>query len=677
YVAKLNASGIFQWARRAGGANDDRAQDIAVDAFGNVAITGYYGSDQASFGGTTLYNNGWWGSRDVFAAKLTTTGFWQWAIGAGSLALGNVDDWGDAVAMDGGGNILVAGNFGAGFQTRIAFGADTITSAPNGRNNIFLVKLSPTGICQWATQAGGTNGTGAITGLAADGSNNIIATGYFSGPDATFGSTLLANANSQTTYYKDVFVAKLAATGAWQWARRLGNVGEDAGRGAAVDPSGNIVVTGIFTGAVSIGATTLTKNGFGTDVYVAQLSPGGAWQWAAQVQGAYAIESRDITVDASGSVAITGSTIGYATFGNTTLFSYGDDFVARLGSTGVWQQVAVIGSRSGGTGTGTGFGVASDAVGNTVVVGTSGPITLGTTTLPSASGADVLVARLSWTPVPPQLSVYHLQTIGNLTQRLRLDRRAVGAIRVAADYSTSTLFKFARPNTQQLTVNVRENVTNTGNNAIAEVTGYISSITTYPDSIIAVYQHPARVDSATALRVLHVDILNTTNPAASIILDSYRLEVVRPPLLLVHGIWSTGVAAFPGLKDKLLADHLYDSESQIRYADYANDRSLAANAATFINHKKALLKGYADANISAAKVDIIGHSMGGLLARQYIQDNSAYNNDVNKLITLNTPHSGSPMANFLAFLPPPALAALAVTGHDPLAGAAADLRYNS
>lgn len=40
------------------------------------------------------------------------------------------------------------------------------------------------------------------------------------------------------------------------------------------------------------------------------------------------------------------------------------------------------------------------------------------------------------------------------------------------------------------------------------------------------------------------------------------------------------------------------------------------------------------------RVDIIAHSMGGLVARHYIQSNS-YNDDVSRLVTIATPHKGS------------------------------------
>lgn len=44
-----------------------------------------------------------------------------------------------------------------------------------------------------------------------------------------------------------------------------------------------------------------------------------------------------------------------------------------------------------------------------------------------------------------------------------------------------------------------------------------------------------------------------------------------------------------------------------------------------------------------SQVDIVAHSMGGLLAREYIESNY-YQNDVDQLVTLGTPHNGAPEA---------------------------------
>jgi len=48
-------------------------------------------------------------------------------------------------------------------------------------------------------------------------------------------------------------------------------------------------------------------------------------------------------------------------------------------------------------------------------------------------------------------------------------------------------------------------------------------------------------------------------------------------------------------------------------------------------------------DINCDKVDLVAHSMGGLVAREYIQSGQ-YQNDVDQLIFLGTPHKGSPQA---------------------------------
>ena len=235
----------------------------------------------------------------------------------------------------------------------------------------------------------------------------------------------------------------------------------------------------------------------------------------------------------------------------------------------------------------------------------------------------------------------------------------------------------ATPLPAYVELHIRENATNTSDDDVAHVTGYIGALKNYGDSITAVYHHPSFIHPLTRAQALHLDVVDVSDPDVGTVLASYRIVVVQPPLMLVHGIWSTGEAAFPGLKEDLVEAGLYERESQIRYGDYPNDRSIAEIEYRFIANKNALLQAYADDNISASKIDIIAHSMGGLVSRYYIQDNRNYRGDVNKLITLNTPHSGTQMANFAVLLPPPVSTIMAATKHDPTKGAVEDLRYDS
>ncbi|MDH3442922.1 MAG: SBBP repeat-containing protein, partial [Deltaproteobacteria bacterium] len=341
FVARYDASGLLQWARRGGGTGSDRGAGIAVDGSGNISVTGlFFGSatfGQGQAGQTTLTSAG---SDDIFVAQYDATGFLQWARQAGGTGL----DQGVSVAVDGSGNSYVTGYFSnaATFGQGQA-GQTTLTTA--GDRDMFVAKYDATGFLLWAKQAGGTGADRGFS-LTADGLGDVYVTGLFNG-SATFG---LGEAN-QTTLNSaggdDVFVAKLDFNGLLQWVTRAGGTGSEGGLGIAVDGLGNSHVTGYFSNAATFGLgepnqTTLTSAG-SRDYYVAKYGFNGLLQWAkgAGSGGTGSDQGLGVAVDGAGAVY----TIGYfgdnaaaasATFGlgevnQTTLTSAGstDIFLAK------------------------------------------------------------------------------------------------------------------------------------------------------------------------------------------------------------------------------------------------------------------------------------------------------------------------------------------------------------
>lgn len=115
----------------------------------------------------------------------------------------------------------------------------------------------------------------------------------------------------------------------------------------------------------------------------------------------------------------------------------------------------------------------------------------------------------------------------------------------------------------------------------------------------------------------------------------------RPPLLLVHGLWS-GQETW---SESPLIRQARNNSVRIFPGDYSE-----TNGAYFSVNRDEPAKPLLDAcesifkssEIAMRQVDYAGHSMGGLLGRNF---DTAYPGTINKFMGVNTPHLGSPLAN--------------------------------
>ncbi|WP_413429504.1 VCBS domain-containing protein [Synechococcus sp. Cu2B8-bc1011] len=370
FVAKLNADGSYAWATQAGGISTDIGTSITALADGSSLITGYF-QGSASFGETTLTTAG---GNDVFVAKLNADGSYAWATQAGGTGF----DYGNSITALADGSSLITGRFAGS----ASFGETTLTASGF---DAFIAKLNADGSYAWATQAGGIStdiGT-SITALA-DGSSLI--TGRFAG-SASFGETTLTTAGGN-----DVFVAKLNADGSYAWATQAGGTSNDEGFGITALADGASLITGWFTGSASFGETTLTASGF--DAFIAKLNADGSYAWATQAGGTSTDFGQSITALADGSSLITGRFFGNASFGDNTLTSagLGDVFIAKLNADGSYAWA----TQAGGTGFDYGYSITALADGSSLITGYfQGSASFGDTTLTSAGGEDVFIAKLN------------------------------------------------------------------------------------------------------------------------------------------------------------------------------------------------------------------------------------------------------------------------------------------
>lgn len=364
------------FSKRFGNSSDQSITAVAVDGGGNVLVTGSF-AGTVDFGGGTLTSAG---STDVFVAKLDSTGrhLWSGAFGDASAQAGT------AIAVDASGNVFVTGYFSGS----IDLGGATLTSA--GGQDVFVVRFDPEGNHVWSKSFGDGNDQRG-TGLAVDGSGNLVTTGVLYG-SINFGGGVLTSAG-----LGDVTLAKLDANGNHVWSKRFGDAGAQSGAAVAVDASGNVTATGSFSGSVGFGGAVLTSAG-SSDVFLARYYSNGNHAWSRQFGDGNAQDGLAVALDASGNPFVAGSFNGSVNLGGGVLTSAGltDVYLARLDTAGnhVWSV------RFGSTGADVGSGLAVDGSRDVVLTGSfQGSVDFGGGTLTASGGNDVFVARRSATGV--------------------------------------------------------------------------------------------------------------------------------------------------------------------------------------------------------------------------------------------------------------------------------------
>jgi uncharacterized delta-60 repeat protein len=250
---KYDANGSLLWdvAYNGSGNLSDFAYALVVDAAGSVHVTGE--SDGSS------------GGRNYATVKYASNGVQQWAVEYNGS--GNSADQPHDMAVDGSGNVYVTG------RARGASGGD----------NFATVKYDAAGTEQWAVEYKGSgNGLDEALALALDGNGNVLVTGRSLG----------------TTGNSDYATVKYNALGVQQWVAVYDGGGIDHPGAMRVDDSGNVFVTGRSSDG--------TSDNYATVKYDAA----GVQQWDHVWDGPLGLNDRAmaLALSAHGSLFVAGTT---------------------------------------------------------------------------------------------------------------------------------------------------------------------------------------------------------------------------------------------------------------------------------------------------------------------------------------------------------------------------------
>lgn len=335
----------WQWLSSAGGSGSDKALDIDMDRYGNQYVCGYYNSTSAndvSFGIIPAVSGF---GKEGFLAKIDSAGTWQWVKTAPGgwdervlgLCVDNVNDF-----------IYVTGT--AWYSTD--FGSCTGTAFPGGGDEIFVGKFDLSGNCQWLIGAGcGTDDHGYD--LVTDKSGNIYLTGFIGdtyatgGVSATFGSIIVPIPIGDSLG----FVSKISPAGVFQWVRTFQATDGERDNRIAIDTTGNIYVTGGFSGTKPFGTASATSYG-GTDIFVLKYDSSGNQIWLRTTGSTLDDRGNSIIVDDYQDIYVTGEFRDKVGFGTDSLNNNGgpggrDIFVAKINQSGSWIWAKKAGSNGG------------------------------------------------------------------------------------------------------------------------------------------------------------------------------------------------------------------------------------------------------------------------------------------------------------------------------------------
>lgn len=384
YIAKYTPTGTLAWVRQLGSAGTELPLDIVADAAGNAYVTGYF-THPVSLGNGLSLTSGTATTYKAFLIRYSPQGVPEWV--QQSSVTSTYYAGGGALGLDALGNVYQTGQF----YNDMTVGTTTITAAGSGSGTYLARFSATTGALQYLARAFYHNpsplpGSYAEPKLCVSPTGEAYILNSFNAPAVVGATTLTSRGND------DILIAKYGAQGILEWVQQLGGGGYDDVRGGKVDANGNLYVVAIFTGAATLGTTTLP--GYGdVDGCLIKYSAQGALQWAQASGGTGRDLWNDVALDAIGNPYVVGSFSNIAQFGSTALTSAGNRDIAVAAYTPQGQIRWV--QRAGGTGLDVGSFIGIAANGEVHVLGDfTGNCTFGTLTLSTTAVSETFVARL-------------------------------------------------------------------------------------------------------------------------------------------------------------------------------------------------------------------------------------------------------------------------------------------
>jgi hypothetical protein len=302
FAARIAADGTVVWASAF---VPGHSPAVAVDGSGNVYVgaTCQTSASIMTNGGLVAL------TPDAFLMQLNKSGAPQWARSLVNTPMVGHTSVISSLAVAPGGDLVVGGHF----NVPVDFGDGPVSCVPSpcaiDEYTGFVAKVNhvdgkgsmATSGTYWAQlYASSSISAGAVPRVSVDGVGSVYVAGTIDGPTQIGG-------HSYTPSGIDLVIAAFTATGATQWWQPLGNGMTQTLDAFAVDPFGNVVITGQVQGVLGLPFSTATLSATSAqgDGFVALLTSGTGWGAWGKTFGTNG-EALGVGFDAKGNVRVLG-----------------------------------------------------------------------------------------------------------------------------------------------------------------------------------------------------------------------------------------------------------------------------------------------------------------------------------------------------------------------------------
>jgi len=352
-----------------GGSAADYGYSVAVDSSGCAYTVGETWS--TNFPLLNPIQSVQAGDTDIFVTKWNAAGT---GIVYSTYIGGSNRDVPLSIVVDAAGNAHIAGyTYSANFP--ITSGA--LRSTFSGQSKAFVLELNPSGNSLIYSTFLGGSGNDYATGIAVDSTGQAYISGYTASVDFPVSSTAFQSSYGGGEF--DGFFAKLNPAGSQLvYATYLGGIGNDTAYAVALDPAGNVYLTGQTQSSNFPVLQALQITSSQSDAFVVKLNASSQVLYSTYLGGTGSGTGTGIAADASGNAYVAGYTTAPdfpVTAGAYQPANHGsyDAFVAKLSADG---STILNATYFGGSGSESTSGIALDSSGDVFVSGSTNSIDL-------------------------------------------------------------------------------------------------------------------------------------------------------------------------------------------------------------------------------------------------------------------------------------------------------------